>query len=55
MSMPEPAKRRNLGKAVSNGQPPSDEYNRFESVMKRLVKVPKKDIDARREAERKRG
>ena len=35
------------------GQPES-EFVSFESLMKRLLKVPKKEIDARREAERKR-
>ena len=32
----------------------NEEYKRFESVMRRLVQVSKKDIDARRKAERKR-
>lgn len=33
---------------------PSDEYRRFKAMMKRLVRVPKRDVDARREAEQKR-
>jgi hypothetical protein len=32
----------------------SEDYERFESMMKRLVSVSKKEIDARREAEHKR-
>jgi hypothetical protein len=35
-------------------RPGASEYERFESLMKRLVSVPKKEIDARRDAERKR-
>lgn len=44
--------RRSTRQPVENGQP-SDEYKRFEGLMRRLVRVPKKEIDARREAERK--
>jgi hypothetical protein len=38
----EPAQRgQRRGKASSNGQQPSEEYRRFESLMKRLVRTPK--------------
>jgi|GEM_PF-5899552 hypothetical protein len=40
------------GRIVEPGK--TIEYERFESLMKRLVSVPKKELDARREAERKR-
>lgn len=32
----------------------SEEYKRFESLLRRLIKVPKKELNARREAEHKR-
>jgi hypothetical protein len=41
------------GAPATNGQPPSDEYKRMESLMKRLVAVPKKVI-AERKTERER-
>jgi hypothetical protein len=53
MSDPDQRKGARHRKAASNGQP-SPEYKRFEALMKRLVRVPKKDIDARRDAEKKR-
>ncbi len=40
-----PSTRRNLRKAASNGQPTSDEYKRFESLMKRLVRTPKPEAE----------
>lgn len=52
--MPERKKPANIRPAVSNGRGTSEEYERFESLMKRLVRTPKKDVDARREDERKR-
>ncbi|MDP9343850.1 MAG: hypothetical protein M3Q23_17525 [Actinomycetota bacterium] len=51
--MAEPTKRRSQ-RGTENGQGTSQEYQRFERMMKKLVSVPKKKIDARREAERKR-
>jgi hypothetical protein len=47
----EPSTRRSTPEPVENGQP-SEEYQRFESFMKRLVQVPKKVI-AEREAKRR--
>jgi hypothetical protein len=36
-----------------NGQRPStsEEYGRFESLVKRIVRIPKKEIDAQRKRE----
>lgn len=50
--MSEPDQRR----ALSNGQRQGEEYKRFESLVKRLVRVPKKEIDeqAAKHAARKR-
>jgi hypothetical protein len=41
------------GAGKNNGQRPStsEEYNRFESLVKRIVRVPKKEIDAERKRE----
>jgi hypothetical protein len=52
--VPEAKGRRNSRKAVSDGQGTSQEYKRFESLVRRIVRVPKKDIDAEREREKKR-
>lgn len=42
--------------ASDNGQRPSEDYRRFESLTKRLVRVPKREIDeqAAKHAARKR-
>jgi hypothetical protein len=52
----EPDQPERKSKASKNGRGTSDEYKRFEDTMRRLVRVPKKDIDAahEREVERKR-
>lgn len=47
----DPPTRRSTPRPVESGQP-SEEYQRFESLMKRLVQVPKKVI-AEREAKRR--
>ena len=49
----QPPQRASRARAVLNGRA-TEESKRFESLMRRLVRVPKEDIDARRKDERKR-
>ena len=53
--MPESATTSNPATTTTKFTPKGDEYDRFEDLAKKLVKVPKSEIDAERKAAEKAG